>query len=170
MSAKTGRAPRNTYALTPETNVNDGTMTSSPGFRSRRSADISSACVHDVVRRTFFAPRSCSSIACARFVKAPSPEMCPFAIDCATYSSSRPSTDGLLKGIIRSNCSVNAVVHSIVVKGPVLIERHDPSDLAALEEAWSNEATFAFIAEKSGVTAEWIAEAVASLPDHLRRN
>ena len=51
MSANTGRAPRRTNAFAVETNVKAGTITSSPGSMSSRRAAISSACVHEVVRR-----------------------------------------------------------------------------------------------------------------------
>ena len=56
MSTKTGRAPRSTKALTVETNVNDGTITSSPGRMSKRRAAISNACVQEVVRSAFATP------------------------------------------------------------------------------------------------------------------
>ena len=63
MSTNTGRAPRSTNALTVDTNVNAGQITSSPGWMSSSSAAISSACVHDVVRSAFGAPVICSSSA-----------------------------------------------------------------------------------------------------------
>jgi len=53
---------------------------------------------------------------------------------------------------------------------PILIERHQPSDLAALDEAWSDSSTFAFLPEKSGVAEEWIRSSVDALPDDLRRD
>ncbi len=63
-------------------------------------ADISSASVHDVVSSTrVLPPNVASSIACARFVNGPSPEMWPLSMAWRTYSSSRPSTEALLKGI-----------------------------------------------------------------------
>ncbi len=61
MSTNTGRAPRRTRALTVDTNVNGGTITSSPSRRSSSSADISSAWVHDVVSSAFGEPVSRSS-------------------------------------------------------------------------------------------------------------
>ena len=61
MSANTGLAPRSTKALAVETNVNDGTMTSSPGLRSSSSAAISRACVQEVVSSALGAPTACSS-------------------------------------------------------------------------------------------------------------
>ena len=66
MSAKTGRAPRSTNAFTVETNVNDGTITSSPGRKSSSSAAISSACVHDVVSSARRTPSVLSSSAWQR--------------------------------------------------------------------------------------------------------
>ncbi len=80
MSTNTGRAPRSTNALTVETNVNAGQITSSPGWMSSSSAAISSACVHDVVSSALRAPVISSSSAWQRLVKAPSPEMVPRSI------------------------------------------------------------------------------------------
>ncbi len=68
MSANTGRAPRSTKALAVETNVNDGTITSSPGRASSSSAAISRACVQDVVSSALPDPTVCSSRAWQRFV------------------------------------------------------------------------------------------------------
>ena len=51
-STKTGFAPKSAKALAVDTNVNDGTITSSPGFKLHSNADISSACVQDVVSNT----------------------------------------------------------------------------------------------------------------------
>ena len=76
-SAKTGRAPRKTNALTVETKVKDGTTTSSPGRMSRSSAAISKACVHEVVSKAFGAPSASSSNAWHFFVNGPSPDKCP---------------------------------------------------------------------------------------------
>src|SRR5262249_34130540 len=98
MSAKTGRAPRRTTALTVEENVNAGTITSSPGPRSWRRAAISSACVQDVVSRTRGAPRSSSSTPWARREKGPSPEMCRFATASRMYSGAPAAAWGTLKG------------------------------------------------------------------------
>lgn len=53
---------------------------------------------------------------------------------------------------------------------PLLLERHDPADLAALDAAWSKDATFAFLPEKSGVAAGWVTDALAALPDDLSRD
>ncbi len=63
MSMKTGRAPRNTNAAAVETKVNDGTITSSPGWISSSSAAISSECVQEVVSSTLGAPKISSSSA-----------------------------------------------------------------------------------------------------------
>lgn len=51
---------------------------------------------------------------------------------------------------------------------PILVEQHDPADLAALDEAWSAGATFAFVPEKSGVPAAWLDSALSSIPEDLR--
>ena len=56
MSTNTGVAPRIATALAVETNVNGGTITSSPGPRLSSSAAMSSAWVHDVVSSTRGAP------------------------------------------------------------------------------------------------------------------
>jgi hypothetical protein len=52
MSANTTRAPRSANALAVDTNVNAGTITSSSGPTSSKSAASSSAWVHDVVSST----------------------------------------------------------------------------------------------------------------------
>ena len=57
-----------------ETNVNDGTMTSSPGSMSSRTALISRASVHDVVSRTLGEPSMCASKAWHFFVNGPFPD------------------------------------------------------------------------------------------------
>jgi acyl-CoA synthetase (AMP-forming)/AMP-acid ligase II len=54
------------------------------------------------------------------------------------------------------------------VQLPVLIERHERADLAALDAAWSDDETFAFIPGKSGVAAEWIASSMEALPQDLQ--
>ena len=54
--AEHGRAPRITNALTLDTNVKAGTITSSPGLMSSRNAAISRACVQDVVSSTLGTP------------------------------------------------------------------------------------------------------------------
>ena len=56
MSQKTGVAPRRTKALAVVTNVYDGTITSSPGRMSSKSAAISKAWVQEVVRSTLGTP------------------------------------------------------------------------------------------------------------------
>jgi len=50
----------------------------------------------------------------------------------------------------------------------LLVERHEPADLGALDEAWSGAATFAFLPEKSGVPESWVLGALDALPDDLR--
>ncbi len=57
MSTNTGMAPLSANAFAVETKVKDGMITSSPGFRSHRSAAISSAAVHDGVISTRRVPR-----------------------------------------------------------------------------------------------------------------
>ena len=52
MSTKTSRAPSRTNALAVDTNVNDGKITSSPGFRLHKMAAISRAAVHEGVNST----------------------------------------------------------------------------------------------------------------------
>ncbi len=79
-SAKTGRAPRSTKALTVETKVKAGTMTSSPGWISSSRAAISSACVQDVVSRARATPSSASSRFRHCLVNRPSPEIWPAAM------------------------------------------------------------------------------------------
>ena len=53
---------------------------------------------------------------------------------------------------------------------PVLVERHDSSDLEALDDAWSRRETFAFLPEKTPVDRAWIAEKLALLPPDLRED
>ncbi len=67
-SAKIGRAPRSTNALIVETKVKEGTMTSSPGLISSRSAVISSAWVQEVVSNARGTPSASSSRALQRLV------------------------------------------------------------------------------------------------------
>ena len=88
MSTNTGTAPRSKNALTVETKVNDGTITSSPGSRSSSSADISSAWVHEVVSRQLPPPTRARSSSAARAVKGPSPEVAPEARDASMFSIS----------------------------------------------------------------------------------
>src|SRR5512140_421987 len=98
MSMKTRRAPRRRYALVVLTNVKEGTITSSPGFRSSNRADISSAWVHEVVRRTFGAPRRLSNNWLHFLVKGPSPDVCPLLIASAMYVNSFPARQERLNG------------------------------------------------------------------------
>jgi len=100
MSANTGRAPRSTYALTVDTKVNDGTMTSSPGARASKRPLISSACVHDVVSSARLAPISRSSSCSARRQNGPSPAILPLRTACATSSAPAASRVGRLNGIM----------------------------------------------------------------------
>ena len=60
-STKTIFAPRSTKALAVLTKVNDGTMTSSPGFTSSSSAASSMAEVPEVVSSALQAPVISSS-------------------------------------------------------------------------------------------------------------
>jgi long-chain acyl-CoA synthetase len=50
----------------------------------------------------------------------------------------------------------------------LLVERHEPADLARLDEAWSAAETFAFLPEKSGVPESWVRNALDALPEDLR--
>jgi acyl-CoA synthetase (AMP-forming)/AMP-acid ligase II len=52
----------------------------------------------------------------------------------------------------------------------ILVERHAPEDLAALDEAWRTAETFALVPEKAGVSEEWLRAALASLPSDLRQH
>ena len=99
MSTNTGRAPRSTTAFTVDTKVKGGTMTSSPGRRSSRSAAISSACVHEVVSSAFGDPVSRSSHSWQARVYGPSPWSGPSAMTRVTYSASRPVTAARLNGM-----------------------------------------------------------------------
>lgn len=56
------------------------------------------------------------------------------------------------------------------MSGRVLIERHEPGDLAELDEAWSAAETFAFLPEKSGVPESWVRDSLGALPNELRRD
>lgn len=53
---------------------------------------------------------------------------------------------------------------------PVIIERHDALDLEQLGAAWSSRATFAFLPEKTPVSADWVGEKLALLPPELRED
>src|SRR5438132_6198320 len=105
---KTGRAPRKTNAFATDTNVNEGTITSSPGEISRSSAAISSACVQDVVRSAFTTPSSDSRSWWQRRLKGPSPDTWPEAIAALMYSISRPSKLGRLKGTSHSSVLIGS--------------------------------------------------------------
>ena len=61
MSAKTMRAPRRAKAFAVETNVKEGTITSSPARKSNKSEAISSACVQEVVSNARRTPRASRS-------------------------------------------------------------------------------------------------------------
>ena len=52
LSANFSVHPRRLNAFAVETKVYEGRMTSSPGFKSAKSADISRASVHEFVRKT----------------------------------------------------------------------------------------------------------------------
>ena len=75
MSTKTSFAPARTNAVAVEEKVKLGRMTSSPGWRSQRSAAISSAVVPEVVRSAFWAQNLSSSHSWQRIVNGPSPEI-----------------------------------------------------------------------------------------------
>ena len=81
--------------------MNDGRMTSSPGWRSSRSADISSACVHEVVSSAAGTSSRSVSKVVARLVNGPSPESGPPAIASLMYRTSDPARLGRLNGIAR---------------------------------------------------------------------
>ena len=100
MSTKTVRAPRSANAFAVDTNVNDGTMTSSPGCMSSSSAAISSACVHDVVSSTVAPWCTSHNSDAARLVMTPSPDRWPEAKASATRSSWPGAIVGRLNGII----------------------------------------------------------------------
>src|SRR5215468_12127636 len=82
-----------------ETKVNDGTITSSPGSKSKSNAVISSAWVHEVVSSAARVPRAVSKSARHLRVNAPSPEIWPAESACQMYSNSLPVSEGRLKGI-----------------------------------------------------------------------
>src|SRR5688500_13285279 len=98
-SAKTGRIPFEANALAADTNVNDGTITSSPGRASRRAAAISSAAEHEFVSNALPAPVAVSSSASHDLVNTPFPARCS---DASTFITSPAASDtdvGLLNGI-----------------------------------------------------------------------
>ena len=77
MSQKTSSAPRLAKASALVENVNEGTTTVSPGWRSRSIADSSSAAVQEVVSMTSWAPESSWRMAAARLLKGPDEDVCP---------------------------------------------------------------------------------------------
>src|SRR5688500_6710015 len=77
MSTNTATAPLNTNALAVDANVNDGMITSSPGWISQSSAVISRAAVPDGVRRTSGDPVLADSQSLQSFVNGPSPDSHP---------------------------------------------------------------------------------------------
>ena len=84
MSQKRMRAPWRTKASAVEVNVNDGTITVSPGPRSSSIADSSSAAVHDVVSSTSAAPVSACRISTALRLNCPLEDVLPPASDSCT--------------------------------------------------------------------------------------
>ena len=76
-STKTGTAPYSAKALAVDTKVYDGTITSSPGFKSHKRADISSAWVQEVVSRVRTVPVVERIFSSTRCVNLPLPEVCP---------------------------------------------------------------------------------------------
>ena len=98
-SANTGVNPRMAKALAVETKVNDGTMTSSPGRASSRSADISSAAVHEFVRSAVRAPVISSRRDSQPRVYGPFPDSLPLWSACVTHPTASASIVGRLNGI-----------------------------------------------------------------------
>src|SRR5687767_7339271 len=99
MSTNTATAPLNTNALAVDANVNDGMITSSPGWISQSSAVISRAAVPDGVRRTSGDPVLADSQSLQSFVNGPSPDSHPVDTDSAMNASSRPVMYARLNGI-----------------------------------------------------------------------
>ena len=99
MSQKRMRAPSRTKASAVEVNVNDGTITVSPGSRSSSIADSSSAAVHEVVSSTSAAPVSACRISRAFWLNSWLEEVCPLANDLRTWAISAPEYSGTLKAI-----------------------------------------------------------------------
>lgn len=52
----------------------------------------------------------------------------------------------------------------------ILFEAEAKSDIRALDAAWSSTDTFAFIPDKSAISADWVKNALESLPSHLARD
>jgi len=98
-SMKTGRAPKRAKALAIDTNVKDGTLTSSPGFSERSSADISNACVQDEVSRSRPAVVVSPIDASTHWVNLPFPELCSLSMVSARRLRSSTVISGRLKGI-----------------------------------------------------------------------
>jgi hypothetical protein len=84
MSEKRMRAPSRTKASAVEVKVNDGTITVSPGRRSRSIADSSSAAVHEVVSSTSEAPVSAWRTSRAFWLNSWLDEVCPLSSDLRT--------------------------------------------------------------------------------------
>ena len=75
MSQKSSRAPERANARAEVVNVNEGTTTESPGCRSSKRADSSSAEVHEVVSNTSSAPISTRSASPALTENSPDDEV-----------------------------------------------------------------------------------------------
>ena len=100
LSTKTGVAPRRAKALAVETKVKEGMITSSPGPTPDSIPAISSACVHDVVSMTVWAPVidfSCSSQA---WTNRPPPVSEPLCTTWVRLAISWPVGHGLENGMI----------------------------------------------------------------------
>src|SRR5664280_417627 len=92
------RAPRSANAFAVETKVKLGTMISSPGPVSSRSAAISRECVQLVVRRVG-TPKSAPRKASHSFVKGPPLEVCPCSTARVRMLEIPSKWGGLLKGM-----------------------------------------------------------------------
>jgi len=75
-------SPRSATALALETKVNEGITTSSPGPMPASRTAISSAEVHEKVRRARAQPVRSSSQLSQRFEKGPFPDRCRLSIAC----------------------------------------------------------------------------------------
>ena len=75
-------APCRTNASAVVVNVNDGTITVSPGWRSSIRAVSSRADVHEVVSSTSWALNSASRISSARLTNSPPDDVCPRSSAC----------------------------------------------------------------------------------------